>query len=183
MEPIFTPVADSETPVVAQTFNILPDPNLKNFIPPCYGTPFSAALDVFAQEDLIITEKTQMIDLGFKAEFPADFACVLMPRSGYGAKFGLALANTLGLIDPDYRGTWMAAAWLHGGGTKTETIESGAFDDFKGRCKFELEIPRGEALGQLLFVRTGRLLPTIVSELSETVRGEGGFGSTNKANK
>lgn len=177
MEPIFTPAP------VATTFDILPNPELKNFIPPAYATPFSAALDVFAQTDLVITEKTQMIDLGFRAQFPADFACVLMPRSGYGAKFGLALANTIGLIDPDYRGPWMAAAWLNGGGTKTESIEDGSFDDFKGRCNFELKIPRGEAIGQLLFVRTGRLPPNIVSELSETVRGEGGFGSTNKANK
>jgi len=173
MEQIFTPAP------MATTFDILPNPELKNFIPPAYGTPLSAALDVFAQTDLIITEKTQLIDLGFKAEFPADFACVLMPRSGYGSKFGLALANTLGLIDPDYRGTWMAAAWLHEGGLQPHKTKPEEWED----CKRSLKIPRGEALGQLLFVRTGRLLPNIVSELSETVRGEGGFGSTNKANK
>lgn len=173
MEQIFTPAP------MATTFDILPDPKLKNFIPPAYGTPFSAALDVYAQEDLIITDKTQLIDLGFKAEYPTDFACVLMPRSGYGSKFGLALANTLGLIDPDYRGTWMAAAWLHEGGLQPEKVKPGEWDD----CKRILKVPRGEALGQLLFVRTGRLLPNLVSELSETVRGDGGFGSTNKANK
>lgn len=182
MEPVFTPVEEN-APEAQITFDILPDPDLKNFIMPSYGTPFSAALDVYAQTDLVITEETQLIDLGFKAEFPADFACLLLPRSGYGCKFGLALANTLGLIDPDYRGTWMAAAWLNGAGMKSETIEDGFFDEFKGRGELRLKIPRGEAIGQLLFARTGRLLPNLVSELSETVRGAGGFGHTNKANQ
>lgn len=193
-EPIFTPV---ETEEQQKRFNILPDSaKFPNFIPPSYGTPFSAALDVFAQTDLIITRETRLIDLGFKAEFPENFACLLMPRSGFGSKFGLALANTIGLIDCDYRGTWMAAAWLNGGGTKVDEVShkewNGAEIQLPDGTKTsdqeivkrsELKIKRGEAIGQLLFVKTDRLLPNIVSELSETVRGEGGFGSTDKIRK
>jgi len=177
-----------------KAFNICPDlDKYPDFIVPAYGTPFSAALDVFAQEDLVITRETKMIDLGFRAEFHPDFACILLPRSGSGAKFGLALANTVGLIDSDYRGTWMAAAWLNGGGSKIDEvtqyqirgvkIKTPDGDEFKQQEVYkisELEIKRGTALGQLLFVRTNRMTPNIVSELSETVRGVGGFGSTDK---
>lgn len=178
-----------------KAFNICPDlVKYPDFIVPAYGTPYSAALDVFAQEDLVITRETTMIDLGFRAEFHPDFACILLPRSGSGAKFGLALANTVGLIDSDYRGTWMAAAWLNGGGFKSQQITalksrrveivSSNGNQISSQDVVEkistLEISRGTALGQLLFVRTNRMTPNIVSELSETVRGAGGFGSTDK---
>lgn len=188
MEQVFTP-APAEI-----HFNILPDEKYKaNFIPPSYGTPFSAALDVSAQEDFYITHETQLIPLGFRAEFPTGTACILLPRSGFGAKFGVALANTLGLIDPDYRGPWMAAAWLNGGGTRFKETQFPIKEEFEqdgqkyardtGETGRRLLIPRGEAFAQLLFVKTERPLPMIVSELSETVRGEGGFGSTNKIAK
>ncbi|AXG67008.1 putative dUTPase [Dickeya phage vB_DsoM_JA29] len=188
MTQIFTPVSSQIL------FNILPDEKYKaNFIPPSYGTPFSAALDVIAQEDFYITHETQLIPLGFSAEFPEGTACLLLPRSGFGAKFGVALANTLGLIDPDYRGPWMAATWLNGGGTKVSQTQFPIMEEFEqngqtysrdtGNVGRRLHIPRGEAFAQLLFVKTERPLPNIVSELSETVRGEGGFGSTNKIAK
>lgn len=188
MNQIFTPV---DAPI---TFNILPHADYaKDFIPPAYGTPYSAALDVFAQEDFWITHETQLISLGFAAEFPVGTACLLLPRSGGGAKFGVALSNTAGLIDPDYRGDWKAAIWLNGGGTKVSDTQFPIVEEVEqdgqkfaretNRIGRRLQIRRGEAFAQLLFVKTERPLPTIVSELSETVRGDGGFGSTDKIAK
>lgn len=156
-------------------FNIVPDPELKDFIVPSYGTPFSAALDVFAQDDFSVTEDSVLIDLGFRATVPADMACILLPRSGSGCKYGVALTNTIGLIDPDYTGTWMASMWLNGAGSLVESINEESPYHIR-----KLDFKRGEAICQMLFVHTSRVTPHIVSELSETVRGAGGFGSTDK---
>lgn len=189
-DPIFLPVSGSPvTEVVSPFFDILPDlKKYPDFISPSYGTPFSAALDIFAQEDFNITSVTQLIDMGFKCEYPKDYALLLLPRSGLGSKFGVELANTIGLIDVDYRGTLMAALHLSGHGTKAKEIELlnnllEDEEDYPDNCDSStkaIRVRRGEAFAQLLLVKTDRPTPRIVSELSETVRGEGGFGSTTK---
>lgn len=182
-DPTFLPEA------VSPTLDILPDlKKYPDFIIPSYGTPFSAALDIFAQEDIHITSVTKLIDLGFKCEYPKDYALLLLPRSGLGSKFGVELANTIGLIDVDYRGTLMAALHLSGHGTKSREVDLlndllDDEDDFPDGCDSStkaIHVRRGEAFAQLLLIKTDRPVPRIVSELSETVRGDGGFGSTTK---
>lgn len=171
-------------------------PHVANFIAPKRGTAQAAGLDVFAQQDIVITEDTQMIDLGFRAAVPQGYAAVLLPRSGSGAKFNVQLSNTLGLIDSDYRGPWMAAIHLGGKGTKADEMmtwgqhlashyQSGSdrYEQALENTTKALEFKRGEAIGQMIFIEVP-LFDVVVcdatTELPETDRGEGGFGSTDK---
>lgn len=153
-------------------------PHVANFIAPRRGSAQAAGLDIFAQEDMTITEETQMIDLGFRAAVPEGYCAVLLPRSGSGAKFNMQLSNTLGLIDSDYRGPWMAAIHLGGKGTKVNDIDHWTGESYRK----SLEFKRGEAIGQMIFIEVP-LVDVVVcdaTELPSTVRGEGGFGSTDK---
>lgn len=182
---------------MSNVYEILPDlEKYPEFILPKRGSARASGLDVFAQEDLYITSKTQLVDLGFKAAYPNTMTCLLLPRSGFGSKFGLSLSNTIGLLDEDYRGTVMAAAVLNGTGTKQEELDAAhaqlkeAMDkgEMLSQAQYEnylkgpgLLIKKGEAIGQLLFLYVAHIEPMIVTELSETVRGEGGFGSTTES--
>ncbi|WP_460989809.1 dUTP diphosphatase, partial [Staphylococcus aureus] len=82
---------------------------------------------------------------------------MLLPRSGVGAKAGVRLRNTCGVIDSDYRGEWMAVI-----STDREPFRWAA----------------GDRLLQMVLVPVGTPELQLVEELSETNRGEGGFGST-----
>ncbi|WOL24541.1 dUTPase [Yersinia phage fHe-Yen9-02] len=182
------------------SFKIVPDLAMyPDFITPKRGSAYSAGIDVFAQQDVRVTKNSTMINLGFKASIPAGYGAFLLPRSGYGSKYGLALSNTIGLLDPDYRGYWMASVWLNGAGSKIDSLTQDQLK-FKQCLKLRMDngetltqedyetylrdtfllIPRGEAIGQLVFMRTEQWEAEIVTELDATVRGEGGFGSTNK---
>lgn len=174
-------------------------PNLEKypeFIVPVRASKRASGLDVFAQEDLYITDKTQLVDLGFKAAYPDTMTCLLLPRSGFGSKFGLSLSNTVGLIDEDYRGYIGAAAVLNGTGTRRHELDEAhaakkvamdkgemlSQDQYESYLKGPgLLIRKGEAIGQLLFLYVAHVEPVIVTELSETIRGEGGFGSTTES--
>ena len=91
-------------------------------------------------------------------EIPCGYAGLIYARSGLACKRGLAPANKVGVIDSDYRGEFIVV--LHNHGEVSQTI-----------C-------HGERIAQLLI--TPVLTPTYqeVSELSDTQRAEGGFGST-----
>lgn len=156
-------------------------PHVSDFIAPKRGSSHAAGLDIFAQDDLVITEETQLIDLGFSAAVPEGYAAVLMPRSGSGAKFNMQLSNTLGLIDSDYRGPWKAAIHLGNKGTEGTHLENGEMNNYLGRRDREYAFRRGEAMCQMIFIEVP-LMDVVVSdeELPATVRGDGGFGSTDK---
>lgn len=128
------------------------------FIPPVKGTPLSAAFDVVVQEDVTITSEPQTIALGFATELPEGYAAILQPRSGLGNKKGLRLRGTLGLIDNDYRGEWLATV------VSDETIE----------------LTRGDRFLQFYLIEIPDHSIEVVSELSSTERGQGGYGSTGK---
>ena len=71
---------------------------------PTYGTDNSVGLDLPLQEDLYIApQSTVMTDLGFIVQWPQGTYGMIVPRSSTGKK-GLILANTIGIIDPDYCG-------------------------------------------------------------------------------
>lgn len=182
---------------------IQPTGNIENFIAPKRGSAHAAGLDIFAQQDILITEKTQLLDLGFKAALicpeGTNYVAVLVPRSGSGAKYNVALANTLGVIDSDYRGEWKAAIHLGGKGTKRDELPAYARlkaegfyygsdiykqymeQAYKDDAPKALEFKRGEAICQMIFIEVP-LVDVLVSadELPETDRGDGGFGSTDK---
>lgn len=99
-----------------------------------------------------------LVGLGFKAAVPVGYVALILPRSGAGAKHGLELRNTVGVIDSDYRGEWMVA------------VSQRESQDFSWAA--------GERLFQFVLVAVGSFKPELVKSLDETSRGIGGFGST-----
>lgn len=98
------------------------------------------------------------VHTGIRAEIPPRYAGIVIPRSGMGSKFRLQLANTVGCIDSPYRGEIMVNLYNNG----EETIYINKYDRF---C-------------QLLIVPVLIATYRVVSQLSNTGRGDGGFGST-----
>lgn len=130
---------------------------------PQRGTPRAAGFDCRANlqgpsTDVTIQPGQQLlIGLGFAFQPPEGMAGFLLPRSGLGTKKGVVLANTVGLIDEDYRQEVMAC--------------------IKNTGKDPLVIEHGERICQLVIVPVFQGRGIVVAELSSTER-EGGFGST-----
>ena len=101
-----------------------------------------------------------MLHTGISVEIPEGYCGLIFARSSMGAKRGLAPANKVGVIDADYRGEIMVA--LHNHSESEQTVE----------C--------GERVAQLAIVPFLKAEFELADELSDTVRGEGGFGSTGK---
>jgi dUTP pyrophosphatase len=132
----------------------------ENAIIPTYGSPYSAGADLYsAMDDITIApHTTTLVKTGLALELPIGFAGLIYARSGLASKRGLAPANKVGVIDSDYRGEVMVA--LHNHGKEPQTIE------------------HGDRVAQMVFVPYYAAEFEICDELSETLRGEGGFGST-----
>jgi dUTP pyrophosphatase len=133
----------------------------KDFICPTRGTDKSGAYDLFMPEAGYIEPQAdagKMIGLGFAAAIPEGYVAKIYPRSGKGVKNGLALNNTVGIIDADYRGEWMACLRIHNG--------------------VGLSWEAGERLLQYVIVKAEQFDPVVVDTLDDTERGDGGFGST-----
>ncbi|MBE6537728.1 MAG: dUTP diphosphatase [Ruminococcaceae bacterium] len=134
-----------------------------NAIIPTYGTEFSAGADLYALPGESITigaHQTVMIHTGLAMEIPEGYAGLIFARSGLASKKGLAPANKVGVVDPDYRGEFMVA--LHNHTNEDKTVEG------------------GERVAQLVIVPFIQADFNVCDELSDTVRGAGGFGSTGK---
>lgn len=131
-----------------------------NFQLPQRSSDAAGGLDILMPEDgrLKPGEKL-MVPLGFAAAIPRGYIALILPRSGVGAKKGLELINTCGVIDADYRGEWLAAMQLK---PNQETLNWAA----------------GDRLLQIVVVPVADITPVLVDELDETSRGSGGFGST-----
>jgi dUTP pyrophosphatase len=132
-----------------------------NAVIPTYGTEFSAGADLYALpgDDIVIpAHTTVMIHTGLSMEIPEGYAGLIFARSGLASKRGLAPANKVGVVDPDYRGEFMVALHNHTDEEKT--------------------VAGGERVAQLVIVPFITADFELASELSDTVRGEGGFGST-----
>jgi dUTP pyrophosphatase len=96
------------------------------------------------------------IGLGFKSAIANGWCAVLMPRSGLGSK-GFKLSNTIGLIDPDYRGEWV----------------------IKAVSPTDMYINQGDRIGQFILIPTYNPEQVeFVNALPSTARGDKGFGST-----
>ena len=134
-----------------------------NAILPTYGSQQAAGADLYAclEEDVTIAPgQTCMIPTGLSMELPLGYAGFIYARSSLGTKRGLAPANKVGVIDSDYRGEFMVALHNHGGEPQT--------------------VGHGERIAQLVIAPVVTPGFTEVSELSDTERGTGGFGSTGK---
>ena len=132
-----------------------------NAILPTYGSAEAAGADLYACLDApveIAPGKTAFIPTGIAMELPIGYAGLAYARSGLACKKDLAPANKVGVVDSDYRGEFMIA--LHNHGEQVRVIE------------------HGERIAQLVITPVFTPGFTEVSELSDTERGSGGFGST-----
>lgn len=126
-------------------------------------TDLAAGMDVFAaNRDPITLNPGQrgLVPTGFAVELPDGFEAQVRPRSGLALKHGLALLNSPGTIDPDYRGE-----------VKVVVANLGAEP---------LVISYGDRIAQMVVSRFERVEWDEASELSETARQSGGFGHTGK---
>lgn len=128
---------------------------------PTYGSEFSAGADLYACTEESITimpNETKLIKTGISLEIPEGYAGLIYARSGLASKKGLAPANKVGVVDADYRGEVMVA--LHNHSLVAAIVE-----------------PK-ERIAQLVIAPFLKADFNEVDELSDTVRGTGGFGST-----
>ena len=130
---------------------------------PTYGTEYAAGADLYAciNETLTINPgETKFIGTGIALEIPEGYAGLIYARSGLSCKKGLAPANKVGVVDADYRGEITVA--LHNHSLESKTIEP------------------NERIAQMVIAPFLAATFNEVDELSDTVRGVGGFGSTGK---
>ena len=136
----------------------------KNAHAPTYGSQYAAGADLYALTNGEILrfapDETKMIHTGLAVEIPEGYAGLVYARSGIATKRGLAPANKVGVIDSDYRGEVMVSLHNHSGK--------------------EQEFSDGERIAQLVIAPFLAAEFCDTDELSDTARGEGGFGSTGK---
>lgn len=134
----------------------------KNAVIPTKGSPFAAGSDLYSAENDLVIEagKTAMIGTGLAMEIPEGYAGLVYARSGLACKEGLAPANKVGVIDSDYRGEIKVA--LHNHSSERKTVK------------------KGERIAQIVITPFLSADFCEAEQLNQTVRGEGGFGSTGK---
>ena len=128
---------------------------------PTYGTPYAAGADLYACLDAPVTVEplqTAVIPTGLAMELPEGFAGLIYARSGLAVKRGLSPVNGVGVIDADYRGEIMVALYNRSGQPQS--------------------IRHGERIAQMIVTPFLSAQFQQADELSNTVRGAGGFGST-----
>lgn len=133
---------------------------------PTYETALAAGADLRAAleaADPMVLEPgaRALVPTGFCMALPAGYEAQIRPRSGLAYKHGITCLNTPGTIDADYRGEVKVLLINHGENAFT--------------------ITRGERIAQMIIAPIVQASFEVVDELSETVRGAGGFGSTGTA--
>ncbi|MCB0837956.1 MAG: dUTP diphosphatase [Bacteroidetes bacterium] len=130
---------------------------------PRYATPYSAGVDLYANNEApVVLESLDraMIPTGIFIELPVGYEAQIRPRSGLAIKHGISLPNTPGTIDADYRGE-----------INILLINLG---------KEPFTVVKGERIAQMVIARHETVQWEEVSQLSDTDRGAGGFGHTGK---
>lgn len=130
---------------------------------PTYGSEHSAGADLYAciDNDIVINSgETAFISTGLAMELSEGYVALIYARSGLACKRGLAPANKVGVIDCDYRGEIKVALHNHSGEAQTVSV--------------------GERIAQMVVTPYIKCDFEEAEELSDTVRGEGGFGSTGR---
>ena len=135
----------------------------KNIILPEYKTDGSSGMDLMANVDQtvkILPGEKKIISTGIMVAIPEQYEIQIRPRSGLAAKNGISVLNTPGTIDSDYRGE-----------IKVILINLG---------KDIFQINKNDRIAQMIVCPIIKVELKEVESLPETVRGDGGFGSTNK---
>ena len=128
---------------------------------PKYETAGSSGMDIRANIDEVVTLKPferALIKTGLFLEMDVSIECQIRPRSGLALKKGLTVLNTPGTVDADYRG------------------EIGVI--LINLSEEEVVIEDGERIAQMVFCPIQKVTLTEVTELTDSARGAGGFGST-----
>ena len=126
---------------------------------PEYKTSGAAGADVCSNEDCSINPGSwKMVSTGLFPEIPENFEIQVRSRSGLAAKNGVFVLNSPGTVDSDYRG-------------EIKVILANMSDKV-------FEVRKGDRIAQLVVTPVRQADFSIVSEISETERSEGGFGST-----
>jgi dUTP pyrophosphatase len=137
--------------------------NTSNNELPAYETAHAAGMDLraFLPESIVLKANSRaIIPTGLFMEIPVGFEAQVRPRSGLAFKHGITVLNSPGTIDADYRGE-----------VKVLLINFGT-EDF--------EIKSGERIAQMVIAKHEIAIWETTTELSETNRGAGGYGSTGK---
>ena len=130
-----------------------------NAIQPSQGSQWAAGYDLYSCGSHIIEPHTTLkIGTGIAVEIPEGYFGAIFARSGLATKRGLRPANCVGVVDADYRGELIVA--LH------------------NDTEYPQEVSEGERIAQLVIIPHLSVRFVEVDDLSSTVRGEGGFGST-----
>jgi len=128
---------------------------------PKYETAGSSGMDIRANIDEVVTVnpfQRALIKTGLFLEMDPSIECQIRPRSGLALKKGLTVLNTPGTVDADYRG------------------EIGVI--LINLSEEEVVIEDGERIAQMVFCPIQKVTLTEVTELTDSARGAGGFGST-----
>lgn len=128
---------------------------------PCYAKPGDAGMDICAAEDITLPAFCwKAISTGIYMQLPEGYECQIRSRSGLAAKHGIQVLNSPGTIDSGYRG-------------EVKVI-------LKNNAYAPYDIKKGDRIAQMVFAPVTTATITEVAELSDSVRGEGGLGSTGK---
>ena len=135
----------------------------KEVITPKYKTDGSSGVDLSAfldKEVVIKPNSSELIPTGLQVAIPEELEIQIRPRSGLAAKESIGVLNSPGTIDSDYRGELKIILFNHG--------------------KEDFIINNGDRIAQMVLVPIVKMEFEEVDSLPNTVRGQGGFGSTGK---
>ena len=135
----------------------------KEVITPKYKTDGSSGVDLsaFLEKKVVIKpNSSELIPTGLQAAIPEELEIQIRPRSGLAAKESIGVLNSPGTIDSDYRGELKIILFNHG--------------------KEDFIINNGDRIAQMVLVPIIKMEFEEVDSLPDTVRGQGGFGSTGK---
>jgi len=118
-------------------------------------------LNAFVEKPVTIKSKTStLIPTGLSVAFSEDYEIQIRPRSGLAVKNNITILNTPGTIDSDYRGEIKVLIFNHG--------------------NVDFIINNGDRIAQMILSPVVKIDLELINDLPETIRGEGGFGSTGK---
>jgi dUTP pyrophosphatase len=127
---------------------------------PCYQHEGDAGLDLPSRIDYVLGPgERAVVPTGIALAIPKGYAGFVVPRSGHASRHGISVVNTPGLVDAGYRGE-----------LKIIMINTDKHQPF--------HIKRGDRIAQIVIQRVEQVNLVAVTELDDTSRGSGGFGST-----
>lgn len=126
---------------------------------PTYGTAGAACFDLYASADIVVAAgRPGTCSTGIAVEVPEGYVMLVYSRSGHGFKSGVRLANSVGVVDSDYRGEVFAR------------LQNDGKDIFIVRA--------GDRVAQAMLLPVPRVALEWADELGDTARGTNGMGST-----